>query len=156
MKIKRIMGGAGVLSRDRRNKRGAIRKFVITIAIPFVLLSCNEVSPENTSASLLGTSISANDSAGKKGVTQQKNLYADAVINIKIIPAANNSFGYDIFLNGRPLVHQPNIPGLPGNEGFCTKKSAQKIAEYVVKKIRENEMPPTVTIEDLTNLGVLK
>ena len=98
-----------------------------------------------------GISISADEA-----VRQQKNPYANAEITIKIIPSANNTFGYDILLYGRPLVHQPNIPGLPGNEGFTTKERAQTVAEFVVKKIRNNEMPPTVTIEDLNNMGVLK
>jgi hypothetical protein len=45
---------------------------------------------------------------------------------------------------------------LPGNEGFSTKERAQTVAEFVVKKIRKNEMPPTATIEDLNRMGVLK
>jgi hypothetical protein len=77
-------------------------------------------------------------------------------ITTNMIPSANNTFGYDILLYGRPLVHQPNIPGLPGNEGFTTQEKAQTVADFVVKKIRNNEMPPTVTIEDLNTLGVLK
>lgn len=87
---------------------------------------------------------------------QQRNPYADAEIAIKIITAANGTFGYDILLYGKPLIHQPNIPGLPGNEGFSTRKRAQKVAEFVVKKIRDNEMPPTVTIGDLNKMEVLK
>jgi hypothetical protein len=107
-------------------------------------------------AYLPGTSISADEAAGKKEVKEQKNPYADAEITIKIIPAVKKTFGYDILLYGRPLVHQPNIPGLPGNDGFTTKERAKTVAEFVVKKIRRNEMPPTVTIEDLNNMGVLK
>ena len=106
-------------------------------------------------ADLPGTVLSADAPAGKT-VKEQKNPYANAEITIKIIPAANNTYGYDILLYGRPLVHQPNIPGLPGNDGFSTKERAQTVAEFVVKKIRNNEMPPTVTIEDLNAMGVLK
>jgi hypothetical protein len=106
------------------------------------------------SAGLPGTRISADEAAGKE-VEQQKNPYANAEITIKIIPAANNTFGYDILLHGKPLVHQPSIPGLPGNEGFSTRERAQTAAEFVVKKIRNNVMPPTVTIEDMTNMSVL-
>ena len=106
-------------------------------------------------AGLPGTSISAGETAGKE-VNQKKTPYANAEIIIKIIPAANNTFGYEILLSGRPLVHQLSIPALPGNDGFTTKGDAQKVAEFVVKKIRNNEMPPTVTIEDLNNMGVLK
>ena len=86
----------------------------------------------------------------------KENPYANAEITTKIIPSANNTFGYDILLYGKPLVHQPNIPGLPGNEGFTTQERAQKVADFVVKKIRNNEMPPTVSMEDLNTMGVLK
>ena len=107
-----------------------------------------------------GTSISVEKAVGKqevkKEVKQQNNPYANAEITIKIIPSINNTFGYDILIYGRPLVHQPNIQGLPGNEGFTTKGRAQKVAEFVMKKIRKNKMPPTVTIEDLNSMGVLK
>ena len=106
-------------------------------------------------AYLTGTSLSADEAAGKE-VKQKENPYANAEITIKIISSANNTFGYDILLYGRPLVHQPNMPGLPGNEGFTTKERAQTVAEFVVKKIRNNEMPPTVTIEDLNKMGILK
>jgi hypothetical protein len=106
-------------------------------------------------AGLPWPSISADEAARKEG-KNQKAPYANAEITIKIIPAANNTFGYDILLYGKPLVHQPNIPGLPGNEGFTTKERAKIVAEFVVKKIRNNEMPPTVTIEDLNKMGVLK
>ena len=104
---------------------------------------------------LPGISIFAEESTSKE-ITQSNNPYADAEITTKIIPSANNTFGYDILLYGRPLVHQPHIPGLPGNEGFSTKERAQTVAEFVVKKIRKNEMPPTVNIEDLNRMGVLK
>jgi hypothetical protein len=104
---------------------------------------------------LPGTSLSA-DKPSSPEAKQQENPYAKAEIAIQILPSVNNTFGYDILLYKRPLVHQPNAPGLPGNEGFATKERAQTVAEFVVKKIRNNEMPPTVTIEDLNTMGVLK
>ena len=99
---------------------------------------------------------SANETVGKKEVKQQNNPYANSEITIKTIPSIKKTFGYDILLQGKPFVHQPNIPALPGNKGFTTKERAQKVAEFVVKKIRKNEMPPTVTSDDLNNMGVLK
>jgi hypothetical protein len=100
--------------------------------------------------------IYASEIPVKQAVKQQKNPYANAKLSIRIIPSVNKTFGYDILLYGRPLVHQPNIPGLPGNEGFTTKERAQRVAKFVVKKIRNNEMPPTVTMDDLNKMGVLK
>jgi hypothetical protein len=113
-----------------------------------------------TFAGVPETAMSANKIIGKqevkKEIKEQKNPYADAEITIKIISSVKKTFGYDILLYGKPLVHQPNIPGLPGNEGFTTKKRAKKVAEFVVKKIRNNEMPPTVTMDDLSKMDVLK
>lgn len=100
--------------------------------------------------------IQENEIPVKKAIKQQKNPYANATISFKIIPSVKKTFGYDILLNGKTLVHQPNIPGLPGNEGFTTKARAQKVAAFVIKKIRNNEMPPTVTMDDLNKMGVLK
>ena len=82
--------------------------------------------------------------------------YRDAEIKAVVIAAAHHTFGYDIYVYGSVLVHQPSRPGLPGNAGFATEEEAMKVAELVVEKIRNNEMPPTVTIEELRELGVLK
>lgn len=84
------------------------------------------------------------------------NPYKDADLTYKIIPSENNTFGYDILISGRAMIHQPNIPGLPGNEGFTSEKSARKVAELVIKKIRNNEMPPSVSMKELEQLETFK
>ena len=126
-------------------------KTPIFLAVLFVLFIMGGFPP---------TSISADEAVGRKEikqeVQQQNNPYTNAKISIKIIPSVRKTFGYDILLYDRPLVHQPNIPGLPGNDGFTTRERAKRVAEFVVKKIRNNEMPPTVTIGDLNKMAVLK
>jgi hypothetical protein len=102
-----------------------------------------------------GTSLSRKDTPATQEVKQKENPYANAEIATRIIPSVNNTFGYDILLYGRPLVHQPTIPGLTGNESFATQERAQTVADFMVKKIRENKMPSTVTMEDLNTVGVL-
>ena len=81
--------------------------------------------------------------------------YRDAEITAEINPAEGNTFGYDIYVYGSVMVHQPSRPGLPGNAGFATEEAARKVADLVIRKIRNNELPPTVTIEELRELGVL-
>jgi hypothetical protein len=137
---------------DNIVKNKTIFPILITVLFTFFLFACipqKFISEEGTTVKKEAT----------KETTQQKerkNPYADAKITTKIISSAHKTFGYDILLNGKPLVHQPSIPAMPGNDGFSTKEKAQKVADFVVKKIRNNEMPPTVTIEDLNKLGVLK
>jgi len=64
------------------------------------------------------------------------------------------TFGYDIFLNGKLYIHQPNIPAVSGNAGFQTEENARKIAELVIVKIKHNIIPPTVIVNELDSLGV--
>jgi hypothetical protein len=81
--------------------------------------------------------------------------FANTQFSHKIIPAVNNTYCYDVLADGKILIHQPSIPGLPGNEGFKTKQDAEKVAKLIISKIKKGEMPPSVTIEELKKLKVL-
>lgn len=73
----------------------------------------------------------------------------------RIIPGANHTYGYDIFLNGKLKIHQPSVPGLPGTDGFKRKEDAEKVARLVLVKVRKGEMPPTITLTEMKNNGVM-
>ena len=45
-------------------------------------------------------------------------------LSYEIIPGAQKSFGYNIISGTKLLVHQPSVPGLPGNRGFNSKEDA--------------------------------
>lgn len=72
-----------------------------------------------------------------------------------IIPAANNTWCYDILTEGRLFIHQPSAPGLPGNEGFKTKEAAGRVAEIVIGKLQKGQMPPSITVEEMKQIKVL-
>ena len=78
-----------------------------------------------------------------------------AALTYRIIDAPNGTFGYNILSDGKLLIHQTNLPGQPGNEGCKTKADAEKLADYVIEKIKKGEMPPTVTPEELKTLGMI-
>ena len=77
---------------------------------------------------------------------------AKPAFNYKIIPAPNNTWGYNILRDNKIFIHQPNRPGLPGNEGFSAKEDAIKVARLVIAKIKKGEMPPTVSPHELRAL----
>ena len=81
--------------------------------------------------------------------------FKTAKLTYNIIPAAGNTWCYDILMEGRLYIHQPSAPGLPGNEGFKTKEQAAKVAELVISKMKKGEMPPSVTLEEMKKLGSL-
>jgi len=82
--------------------------------------------------------------------------YSNTKLTYKIIDAANKTFGYDVYADGKLMIHQKSIPALPGNDGFKTKADAGKVATLVIKKIKKGEMPPTVSVEEMKKLSVIQ
>lgn len=85
----------------------------------------------------------------------QAETIAGSTITYKIIGSQADGFGYDVFADGKMLIHQPGIPGQPGTKGFRTKADCEKVAQLVVKKLKNKEMPPTVSEEELRTLKVI-
>lgn len=83
------------------------------------------------------------------------NNKSKAGLYFKIISASEGSFGYDIYKDGRTLIHQPTIPGMPGNNGFKDVATAARVANLVIQKLEAGQMPPTLTIEDLQKVKAI-
>lgn len=91
------------------------------------------------------------------------NPYKDAKIEIKILDNSKTAaetniggYGYDIYVFEALFIHQPTIPAVSGNRGFKTKEYANKVAELVTYKIKNNIVPPTVSIHEMDSLKVLE
>lgn len=67
----------------------------------------------------------------------------------------SRGWGYDIMIDEKLYIHQPNIPAIMGNNGFSSEENAKKAGEFIVNKIRNNIMPPSVSPEELDSLGVI-
>ena len=74
----------------------------------------------------------------------------------KIIQAQNQTFGYDIYSDEHRFIHQPCIPGLPGNEGFKTKAAAIRVAKLAISKMEAGQRLPTISIEELKKLQAIR
>ena len=75
-------------------------------------------------------------------------------LTYQLIASAGNTYGYDILQNNHKLIHQPSKPGLPGNNGFARKADAVKVAVLVISKIKNNQMPPTVSKHEMDSLKI--
>ena len=82
--------------------------------------------------------------------------YASTKLTYKIIDAPKQTYGYDVFADGRLIIHQTSAPALPGSEGFKTKEDAARVALLVINKIRKREMPPTISIDEMKQLKVIR
>ncbi len=87
---------------------------------------------------------------------QTANQYANSKFEYGVIDAPNKTFGYEISADGKVLIRQNSIPGMPGTEGFRTKNDAQKVARLAITKIQKGEFPPTISNEELKKLNVIK
>ena len=125
-----------------------INKYYLTVMISVVLLSCNNNADKTTQVS------SANLSCAPPSAITQTTTYSiqlflvDSVSKIK-------TYGYTILADGKVFIHQPSIPSVSGNSSFKTESEAQKVANLMVYKLRNNIMPPSVTPNELDSLGVL-
>lgn len=50
-------------------------------------------------------------------------------------------WGYDILAGKKVLIHQPIIPGKPGNKGFDTQQQAAAAAQTMIADIRSGRTP---------------
>ncbi len=105
----------------------------------YFLFACNTVIAQSKTEQVKNTTV---------GKAEQSNL------RYQVINALENSFGYDIFDHNRLMIHQPSIPGLPGNKGFTKKAAAEKVARLVIDKISRNIMPPTITQKEMDSLHI--
>ena len=65
-------------------------------------------------------------------------------------------WGYEISANGKPYIRQQFIPAIEGHHAFKTKEDAITVGSKVVEKMKQGEQLPTITIDELKQMGVLK
>jgi hypothetical protein len=128
--------------------------FISTLFILIATTGCGQSQdPKPTSPSAV-----VDDSLRNAMLLQKKQLAADmakAQIEYFVINVPQNQFGYYIMIDGKMYIEQKSIPAVQGNNGFATKEDAEKIAKLAIEKIKQGEMPPTISVEELKELGVI-
>jgi len=81
--------------------------------------------------------------------------FTNSKIMYKIISAANKTWCYNKLFNGKMMIHQPSALGLLGNVRFNTKAAAQKVADLLVHNIKNDEMLPSISKEEMQKIGSL-
>lgn len=81
-------------------------------------------------------------------------VYSFQVFVITDSAGVSHGSGYDIYDGTKRIIHQVNIPGEPGNDGFVNKEEAEKVAQLVVNKLQGGGGFPTVTRAELDSLHI--
>jgi hypothetical protein len=115
----------------------------------------DKMNVDSVNANSLEVAVSNNDVKGNPDSAELKSKSSKDNITVSVFKnTKTEGFGYDIIMDGKPYIHQPNIPALPGNKGFQSEEMASRVADLVIFKIRNNIMPPTVEVKELDSLGI--
>ena len=146
--------------------------FIIIVSSFMDVAGQNVGNDSNTTGLSLNFSntIAQSDSINRSSTTKaakrpgKKELAKIKAANIKraaktqfqyfIIKADSSSFGYSIYADGNLYIQQNTIPSVAGAKGFSDINSAIKTAQLIIKKIKQGEMLPTITIKDLKKISV--
>lgn len=63
-------------------------------------------------------------------------------------------YGFDIYQEGKMMIHQNSIPAIQGNKAFATEEEAKAVGALMLYKVSKGIMPPTISVEDLDSLKV--
>lgn len=83
------------------------------------------------------------------------NSFQNSILTYKITEAKSKTWGYQIYSNRTLIIDQTVVPCIQGDKGFKNKESAKKVATFVIRKIRNGIIPPTITLKELQELKVL-
>ena len=129
-------------------------RFLPIIAI--ALFSCTDQSEVNKVSSTTNSNQQPkvdNSAPRDKNVDTTNNVITTSDYSVKSTKQ-DNGWGYEIYKGSKLVINQKNIPAVQGNQSFKTETDAIKVGEFVVTKLLQNQFPPTLSLEELTSLGI--
>jgi hypothetical protein len=93
--------------------------------------------------------VDKNISFSRMGVSEDVSSY----VKYRIFQNSDSTWGFTVFVNGRPYIHQKRIPLNSAITGFRSKRGAEKVADIFVKMIRNGNLNPQLNKNMLDSLG---
>lgn len=66
----------------------------------------------------------------------------------------DSGFGYLIAVNGKKMILQDIVPAVGGYHAFTTEEDAFRVGQIVIRKMAADLSLPSVTVEELVELGI--
>ena len=86
--------------------------------------------------------------------TSAVNKYDKSILRYEVYKV-DSGWGYKIYKNKKVFIKQPIIPAINASVPFKTPEDAEKVAELVIKKMKNKIGLPSVNTDELDSLGVL-
>lgn len=127
-------------------------KYIFGICSFLLFVGCTEQHSEpdkNTPSIIAETDVETS----KQSEGMVENFMDD--YSAKAIFSPDHGWGYQILNHDELYINQPHIPAIPGNNGFDSEDKALTTAQFVIYKLNNGIVPPTVSPEELDSLGVM-
>ena len=76
-------------------------------------------------------------------------------IKFRSFQNSDSTWGFTIFVNSKPFIHQRRIPSEEATTGFATKVDAEKVAGVFVRLIQNGDFNPELNKKILDSLEIL-
>ena len=121
----------------------------------FTAVSCKNQPAQDSNTEGSNATRELSQTANAPVETAILNAQTSKILTLKVIDAPNKTFGYEILVDDKALIHQTSIPAVAGIEGFKTAAQAAKVAQFLIEKMRKNDALPAISPDELKQLGVL-
>ncbi len=125
-----------------------IALFALSASLVLTFISCTHGSKARDQSSTPQLKTAVTDTTAHS--------YALQTFQIQDSSGKFRGWGYDVYVDRQKRIHQPIIPGIPGNNAFKTESEARRTGYFVISKMNENGGLPTVSINDLDSLGIIR
>lgn len=143
-----------------------MKRTSVFIILTSVLISCagKDTEDHQNRTSTSSESISEESEATENTIEEEpsqetppimESATSEQEVSTETFQNEDESWGYKILLDGSVYVNQPHIPAVQGKKGFANELDAEKAATLVADKVRNGISPPTVSKEELKELGVI-
>ena len=129
----------------------------LLIVLSVILISCQDQSNQSISEESVEQRETAIDKPVENTSINTDKSVKTTPSNYSYVTIYSDSigWGYDIMEGSVRRIHQPHIPAVQGNQGFKSGADAAKVAEKIIEKLDNGIMPPTISIDEMRDLGVL-
>jgi hypothetical protein len=131
-----------------------MKKLLPLLALLFVYLLIFSRAHGQSATPLPGLNKDSLKIAVAKQKKETAAMMTKAKLESMVIKADSGRFGYYVFVDGQLTVEQKTIPGIPSNKGFIDEAEAKRTAELVIKKMKEGEMPPSISEGELKKIKI--
>jgi hypothetical protein len=129
----------------------------LLIVLSVILVSCQDQSNQSISEESVEQRETAIDKPVENTSINTDKSVKTTPSNYSYVTIYSDSigWGYDIMEGSVRRIHQPHIPAVQGNQGFKSGADAAKVAEKIIEKLDNGIMPPTISVDEMRDLGVL-